>query len=139
MYRTGLRKRERERERERDLGTHQYRKIDGISVLCIPRDHIALSPLLSPPPPPPPPPSTVTIVFVKAASGSKRVEASGTHTTPVQHRYSGHASRPLRLGHYLPRSSRLIPLHRSFCPFLSHQPLCYSPPSSPPPHPAVFS
>lgn len=117
--------RERERERERDLDTHRYRKIDGISVLCIPRDYIALSLPLSPPPPPPP--STVTIVSVKVVRASKRVEASGTHTTPVQHRYSGHASRPLRVGHYLPRSSRLIPLRFSLYPSLRPQPLCYSP------------
>lgn len=40
----------------------------------------------------------------------KRVEASGTHRrrTPVQHLYSGHASRPLVLGHYLPRSFRRV-------------------------------
>lgn len=118
--------RERERERVRDLDTHRYRKINGIFVLCIPRDYIALSLPLSPPPSPSPP-STVTIVSVKAVRASKRVEASGTHTTPVQHRYSGHASRPLRLGHYLPRSSRLIPLHFSLYPSLRPQPLCYSP------------
>lgn len=57
----------------------------------------------------------------KALRASKGVEASGTHTTPVQHRYSGHASRPLRLGHYLPRSdSSPSPLHpsRSLSPSL---------------------
>jgi len=46
----------------------------------------------------------------------KRVEASGTHCrrTPVQRRYSGHASRPLVLGHYLLRSFRCVSPHANF-------------------------